>query len=75
MAAFLLPHFTGMGCGFFTLNVSLTTHTTMVSCTTLPSDLDFIDIMHDLPDKSDSDDDFDGSLDPEDGPIVYYSTC
>ena len=27
--------------------------------------------MHDLPDESDSDDDFDGYLEPEDDPIAY----
>ena len=31
--------------------------------------------MHDLPDKSDSDDDIDSYLDPEDGYIVYCSTA
>ena len=32
-------------------------------------------LIRDLPDKSDSDDDFDGSLAPEDGLIVYCSTA
>ena len=27
--------------------------------------------MHDLPDESDSDDDFDGYLEPDDGPVAY----
>ena len=65
MAAFLLLPFTGMGCGWLTLK-RFTAHATMVSCTTLPSDLDFLDIMHNLPDKSDSDDDIDGY---EEGPL------
>lgn len=44
----------------------------MASRGTLPSDPDFLlDFMHDLPDESDSDDDFDGYLEPEDGPIAY----
>ena len=44
----------------------------MASRGTLPSDPEILlDIMHDLPDESDSDDDFDGYLEPEDGPIAY----
>ena len=46
----------------------------MVSCAKLPSGSDFIR-SHDLPDKSDNDDDIDVYLDPEDGPIVYCSTA
>ena len=66
------PTSTFYGHGLWLAHYKLsTTHTTMVSCATLPSDLDLI---HNLPDKSDSDDDFDGYLDPEDGPIVYCST-
>ena len=31
--------------------------------------------MHDLPDESDSEDDFDGYLGPDDGPIAYRSVA
>ena len=42
----------------------------------LPSDPDFLlEYMHDLPDKSDSDDDFNGYLGPEDGTVAYRSTA
>ena len=44
----------------------------MASCGTLPSDPDFLlDFMEDLPEESDSDEEFDGYLEPEDGPIAY----
>ena len=40
----------------------------------LPSDPDaLLEYLHDLPDKSDSDEDFDGYLDPEEGPVAYRS--
>ena len=43
----------------------------MASRAALPSDPDFLlDLMHDLPDESESDDDFDGYLEPEDGPVA-----
>ena len=39
---------------------------------TLSSDPQFLlDLMHDLPDESDSEDDFDGYLEPDDGPVAY----
>ena len=39
---------------------------------TLSSDPEFLlEFMHDLPDESDSDDDFDGYLEPDDGPVAY----
>lgn len=44
----------------------------MASRAMLPSDPDFLlDLMHDLPEESDSDDDFDRYLEPEDGPNAY----
>ena len=44
----------------------------MASRGTLPSDPDFLlDFMEDLPEESDSDEEFDGYLEPEDGPIAY----
>ena len=44
----------------------------MASHGTLPSDPEILlDIMHDLPDESDTDDDFDGYLEPEDSPVAY----
>ena len=44
----------------------------MAARRTLSSDPQFLlDLMHDLPDESDSDDDFDGFLEPEDGPVAY----
>ena len=47
----------------------------MASRSTLPSDPEILlDIMHDLPDESDSDDDFDGYLEPEDDPIAYHNS-
>ena len=47
----------------------------MASRSALPSDPEILlDIMHDLPDESDSDDDFDGYLEPEDGPIAYRNS-
>ena len=43
----------------------------MASRRTLSSDPEFLlEFMHDLPDESDSDDDFDGYLEPDDGPVV-----
>ena len=48
----------------------------MASRAALSSDPDFLlDLMHDLPDESDSDDDFDGYLGPEDGPVAYRSAA
>ena len=48
----------------------------MASRAALPSDPDFLlDLMHDLPDDSESDDDFDGYLEPEDGPVAYRSAA
>ena len=42
----------------------------------LPSDPDvLLEYLHDLPDESDSDEDFDGYLDAEEGPVVYRSTA
>ena len=42
----------------------------------LPSDPDvLLEYLHDLPDESDSDEDFDGYLDPEEGPVAYRSTA
>ena len=44
----------------------------MASRRTLSSDPEFLlEFMHDLPDESDSDDDFDGYLEPDDGPVAY----
>ena len=46
----------------------------MASRDTLPSDPHFLlDYMHDLPYESGSDDDFEGYLEPEDGPVAYRS--
>ena len=46
----------------------------MASCTTLSSDPEhLLKFMHDLPDESDSEDDFDGYLGPDEGPIAYHS--
>ena len=40
----------------------------------LPSDPDLLlEYLHDIPDESDSDDDFDGYLDAEEGPVAYRS--
>ena len=48
----------------------------MASRAALPSDPEFlIDFMHDLPVDSDSDDEFDGYLEPEDGPVVFRSAA
>ena len=42
----------------------------------LPSDPEYLlDLISDLPDESDSDDDFEGYLDPEDGPVAYRSSA
>ena len=42
----------------------------------LPSDPDvLLEYLHDLPDESDSDEDFDGYLDAEEGPVVYRSAA
>ena len=44
----------------------------MAARRTLSSDPQFLlDLMHDLPDESGSDDDFDGFLEPDDGPVAY----
>ena len=44
----------------------------MAARRTLSSDPQFLlDLMHDLPDESDSEDDFDGYLEPDDGPVAY----
>ena len=46
----------------------------MASRDTLPSDPHFLlDYMHDFPYESGSDDDFEGYLEPEDGPVAYRS--
>ena len=46
----------------------------MASRSKLLSDPEFLlEYMHDIPDESDSDDDFDGYLDPEEGPVAYRS--
>ena len=38
----------------------------------LPSDPEFLlELMHELPDESGSKDDFDGYLEPDDGPVVH----
>ena len=34
-----------------------------------------LDLLNDLPDESDSDDEFDGYLEPEDGPVAYRSAA
>ena len=48
----------------------------MASRTTLSSDPAFLlELMHDLPEESDSDDDFDGYLDPEYGPVAHRSAA
>lgn len=48
----------------------------MASRRALPSDPEYLlDLISDLPDESDSDDDFEGYLDPEDGPVAYRSAA
>ena len=48
----------------------------MASRAALPSDPELLlDLMHDLPVDSDSDDEFDGNLEPEDGPVVFRSAA
>ena len=43
----------------------------MASRARLSSDPEYLlEYMHDLPDESDSDEDFDGYLDPDDGPVI-----
>ena len=42
----------------------------------LPSDPSFIlEYMEDMPSESDSDDDFEGYLEPEDGPVAYRAAA
>ena len=36
---------------------------------------DLLELMHDLPEESDSNDDFDGYLDPEYGPVAHRSAA
>ena len=46
----------------------------MASHATLSSDPEhLLEFMRDLPDESDSEDDFDGYLGPDDGPVAYRS--
>ena len=46
----------------------------MATRSTLPSDPEYLlDILDDLPDESDSDDEFDGYLEPDEGPVAYRS--
>ena len=48
----------------------------MASHAALPSDPEFLlNLMHDLPDESDSDDEFNGYLEPEDRPVVFRSAA
>ena len=55
---------------------SLSAFSTMASRAALPSDPEFLlDLMHNLPVDSDSDDEFDGYLEPEDGPVVFRSAA
>ena len=47
----------------------------MASRSSLPSDPDvLLEYLHDLPDESDSEDEFDGYLGPEDGPVAYRTS-
>ena len=55
---------------------AFTLRSTTVPRAALPSDPEFLlDLMHDLPDESDSDDEFDGYLEPEDGSVVFRSAA
>lgn len=48
----------------------------MASRSAIPSDPEYLlDLLNDLPDESDSDDEFDGYLEPEDGPVAYRSAA
>ena len=48
----------------------------MAARTKLPSDPSFIlEYMQDMPSESDSDDDFEGYLGPEDGPVAYRAAA
>ena len=48
---------------------------TMAYRSSLPSDLDvLLEYLHDLPDESDSEDEFDGYLGPEDGPVACLTS-
>ena len=48
----------------------------MASRASLSSDPAFLlELMHDLPEESDSDDDFDGYLEPEYGPVAHRSAA
>ena len=47
----------------------------MASRSSLLSDPDvLLEYLHNLPDESDSEDDFDGYLGPEDGPVAYRTS-
>ena len=47
----------------------------MASRSALPSDPDvLLEYLHDLPDESDSEDEFDGYLGPEEGPVAYHTS-
>ena len=71
---FSLPLVTCASYHFITLNFSLLILLWSLVLHCLQTQI-LLDLMHDLPDKSDSDDDFDGYLLPEDGPIVYCSAA
>ena len=48
----------------------------MAARTKLPSDPSFLlEYMQDMPSESDSDDDFEGYLGPEDGPVAYRTAA